>query len=296
LHPHLTQAAHQAEPLDIFQPEFDALLTHGAQLTSFSGEGLFLNEDRSDSPCTWKELVINHINIAEIIALIPLGSLTRLAFQGGDVFPSSSLHPSSCFLRSSDADNMPEMMHLSLVNLMRCPAWQRCGPKVGISLITEWCEDRDTPELLSLVNALAPLASKEVSLYISNPEFVLGASEVEQLGVALGSGLKELQLRQCKVLDSFWPAVWAHLPGLQQFEVGGELHGATGAHQLKISAVVRRAPCSSFWGTSFTQRWQQRASLTSRAGGWVCLRSLSLHWATNPQCTQGLCGQVSRHP
>jgi hypothetical protein len=90
----------------------------------------------------------------------------------------------------------------------------------------------EPPELLGLVRALAPLVGKAVRLCITVPQVVTGAAEVEQLGVTLGSSLKTLDLWECELSDDFWPAVWAHLPGLQQLWVGDMVHGATSAPEL----------------------------------------------------------------
>jgi hypothetical protein len=217
----------------VHQPEFDALLTHGTHLTSLTCSELHLDEDRSESPCSWKELVIDReVFNAETLALLPIRGLTRLAFQSGDVFPCSSPLLEFYYMRLSDADDEPEVMHRSLVNLMRCPAWQQCGPKVRISLIKEGYDDIDSPEVLALVRALAPLASKEVSLAISMSEALIGASEVQQLGIALGSSLKQLTLYKCEVEEDFWSAVWAHLPGLQQLKTWEKVSGAIGVDEL----------------------------------------------------------------
>jgi hypothetical protein len=222
----------------IQQSEFDALLTHGSQLTSLTCRRLDLSEDRSASPCSCTELVIEHQRFnAETLAYIPTASLTRLAFKG-TVFPSSC--PALRFFNLPgmwDADNeprpghLPDIVHRCLMNLMRSPAWQRCGPAVNISL--EFLQvDNGLPELLSLVLPLAPLASKEVKLSIDMPDAAVGAPEVQQLGVTLGSSLKQLWLVECELSDGFWPAVWADLPGLQQLGVGVNVHGASGAQEL----------------------------------------------------------------
>jgi hypothetical protein len=71
---------------------------------------------------------------------------------------------------------MPEVVHRSLPNLMQSPAWQQCGPAVNASLIFDKIDD--SPVLVDLIHALAPLASKEVSLTIDMPEGWLSASEV----------------------------------------------------------------------------------------------------------------------
>jgi hypothetical protein len=113
----------------IEQPEFDALLTHAPQLTSFTCNCLSIEEDRSATPCSWKELVMKHQSFdAETLAGIPTASLTRLAF-GSRVFPSPS-YPDLSFTCSEE----PEVVHRSLLNLMQCPAWQQCGPAVSVWL------------------------------------------------------------------------------------------------------------------------------------------------------------------
>jgi hypothetical protein len=221
----------------IYQVEFDALLIHGPHLTSFTCSRLYIEEDRSASPCSWKELVMTHQGFdGETLACIPTGSLTRLVFGdkvSGAVFPSPS--PALDFAPSDfyEPDDMPEVVHLSLVNLIRCPAWQQCGPAVHVHLrCTDLDEDEDTPELLSLIRALAPLAGKEVKLSIDMPEADLEASEVQQMGVTLGTSLKQLMVKQCCLSPDFWPAVWAHLPGLQQLGFGDNVCGAVSVHDF----------------------------------------------------------------
>jgi hypothetical protein len=231
----------------IQQAAFDALLTHAPQLTSFTCSELYLEEDRSASPCSWKELVMNYQGLdTQTLARIPTGSLARLAFENV-VFPSPS--PTLKFVpHGYSPANMPEFVHRSLVNLMRCPAWQQCGPEINV-ILPRSLRDVDMPELLSLVPALAPLASKEVKLSIHMPAVALGASEVRQLGVTLGNGLKQLVLMECKVLYDFWPAVWAHLPGLQQLTILSNVRGAIGVDELAsfCSRATRPLQLSLGW-------------------------------------------------
>jgi hypothetical protein len=215
----------------LFQAEFDALLTHGPQLTRLTCGDLHLTEDRSATPCSLKELVMmTEDPNAETLAYIPTASLTRLAFLGDAVLPSPC--PTLEFVprKRSVPANMPELVRRSLVNLMRCPAWQQCGPRVHVRLSTR--RGRDMPELLSLIPALAPLASKEVKLSIDMEGGDVGASELQQLGFALGSSLTQLVLGECDLSPDFWPAVWAHLPGLQQVTVGSRVRGANVLHEL----------------------------------------------------------------
>jgi hypothetical protein len=212
------------------QAHFDALLTHAPQLTSFTCIHLRLEEDRSASPCSWTELVIFQVPTAWTLACLPTGSLTRLDFARSVVFPSPS--PTLVFtpLYRVKADDMPGLVRRSLVNLTRCPAWQQCGPGVDVRLF--WDQGNDVPQLVSLIRALAPLASKEVKLSIWFPTVFTGASEVQQLGVTLGSSLKQLVLEACRVGYDFWPAVWAHLPGLQQLTVTDIVFGSLGVDEL----------------------------------------------------------------
>jgi hypothetical protein len=221
----------------IYQVDLDALLAHGTHLTSFTCSSLYIQEDRSASPCSWKELVMTRQGFdGETLACIPTGSLTRLVFEDkvfGAVFPSPT--PVLDFTPSDFLvpDNMPEDVHRSLVNLIKCPAWQQCGPGVHVHLrCTDLDEDEGMPELLSLIPALAPLAGKEVKLCIDMPDAAFEASEVQELGVTLGSSLKQLMVKQCFLSPDFWPSVWAHLPGLQQLGVGDSVYGAVSVHDF----------------------------------------------------------------
>jgi hypothetical protein len=179
----------------LHQPEVDALLAHAPQLTSLTCRCLYLWEDRSASPCSWKELVMKDQGFeTDVLAYIPTSSLTRLEFGGSVVFPSPS--PTLIFAPwdMNDPDNMPQIVGDSLAKFMRCPAWQQCGPAVHVCLDFGEMMDGDMPEQLDLVSAIAPLISKELKLSIDMPRAVLGASVVQHLGVTLGSSLKQLVL------------------------------------------------------------------------------------------------------
>jgi hypothetical protein len=225
----------------VFQPQFDALLTHAPQLTSLTSGYLYPEEDRSASPCSWKELAITHQAFrAETVVRIPTGSLTRFVFTDV-VFPSTS--PTLEFRSMSDnvdAQTMPEVIHSSLMNLMRSPAWQQCGPQVHVRLIGE--QYFDPPELPSFIRALALLAGKEVKLSLDMPDIPTGASEVQQLGVTFGSSLKQLVLEDCDLESGFWPAVWSHLPGLQHLVVGDSVCGAIGVRQISSFCKAATRP------------------------------------------------------
>jgi hypothetical protein len=211
------------------QREFDLLLKYAPQLTSFTCHDLYLEEDRSAYPCSWKELTVLAYNLsAEMLAYLPTASLTQLEFGGGVVFPSPSPTLEFSAGRMFHIEHMPVMVRRSLTNLMRSPAWQQCGPKVHVSFEGSLLDD--LPKLDSLLAALAPLANKEVALSIWLPKALVGASAVQQLGVTLGSSLKQLVLSWCDLSQDFWPAVWAHLPGLQQLTIS---HGAINARELE---------------------------------------------------------------
>jgi hypothetical protein len=211
----------------IHQPEFDVLLTHGTQLTSLTCTGLYLSEDRSASSCSWKELVMNNQGFdAATFAYMPTASLTRLGVWGGPS-PPTTLHFTTTGM--PEAVELPELMRRSLTNLMRCPAWQQCTSRVEISLVSD--KDNDDIAVLSQLAALAPLSSKEVSVYIDILLGFMTAAGVQQLGDALGSSLKQLVLGRCILSDDFWPAIGSQLPGLQQLGVRRGVSGAT-AHEL----------------------------------------------------------------
>jgi hypothetical protein len=64
------------------------------------------------------------------------------------------------------------------------------------------------------------------------PAAVTGGLAVQQLGGALGTSLKQLVLQRCALSEDFWPAVWAHLPGLQQLTVEDNVYGFIGMDEL----------------------------------------------------------------
>jgi hypothetical protein len=213
------------------QPEFDALLTHAPQLTRLTCRCLYLWEDRSAFPCSWRELVMKHQGFdSETVACLPTGSLTKLAFEDSAVFPAPSPTLKFSIYEMSEPHNLVQIVQRGLMNLTRCPAWQQCGPAVHVRLWGD--KEDDMPDLLSLVPSLALLSSKEVKLSIDMCEAAVGASEVQQLGSVLGSSLKQLVLGECEVTDDFWPAVWTHLPGLQQLTIRGSASGAIGTDEL----------------------------------------------------------------
>jgi hypothetical protein len=74
------------------------------------------------------------------------------------------------------------------------------------------------------------LPGKDVLLSIDGPDILTGAPAVQQLGVTLRGSLKQLVLGNCDLSPDFWPAVWAHLPGLQQLK--DKFKGASGATKL----------------------------------------------------------------
>jgi hypothetical protein len=226
----LQQLASLALNYTLHQPEFDALLTHAPQLTSVTCIGLHLSEDRSASPCSWKELIMKYQDFnAETLACLPTGSLTRLAFYHGAVFPSPCPALEFSSYEMTAPASMPDVVRRSLVNLLRCPAWQQCGPAVHVGL--EFGGLGGT-HLSPVLCALALLVGKEVSLSLDMPGVAAGASLVQQLGATFGSSLQHLMLQKCDLSPDFWPAVWAHLPGLQQLTVGDGVYGAAGAHEL----------------------------------------------------------------
>jgi hypothetical protein len=222
-----TQLTSLALDHSVCQPDFDVLLTHATQLTSFTCYSLLLGQDRSASLCSWKELIVTYGEFdAEVLTYIPTDNLTRLVFGYDLVIPSPSPTLAYRAWEIIPRDTWPDLMHRGLTQLTRCPAWQHCGSVAEVRLYSEW-DDEVSPELLSLVlGALAPLTNRKVHLHMSMSGVAVGAAAVQALGAALGGSLGQLSLDRCDLEHDFWPAVWTHLPGVHTLAVGDEVDGA----------------------------------------------------------------------
>jgi hypothetical protein len=183
------------EHTSLFQEEMDVLLTHATQLTRLSCSTLNPSVDRSQSACSWRELEVRRDKGARTLAYLPLRSVTRFTS------PDTQL-PSPCprlrYMHSSDLRN-------ALLNLGSCPAWQQSGPAVHITCTAG---SRSSAPLAPL----HLLAGKRVGLSFINPFFTIDAVVAQTLHTALGARLTHLEVRECRVLRGFWPAVSACLP------------------------------------------------------------------------------------
>jgi hypothetical protein len=267
----LKQLTSLALGYEVGQPAFDALLTLAPQLTSFTCTGLRLKEDRSASPCTWRSLVITGDFGDEAPAYLPTGSLTRLVLPSVLELPSPrptlALGVDDILGPDGMLEEAPELLQRGLTNVVRSPAWQQSGPRVHVNLLNDSFSSDMTPDLLrALPGALAPLASKEVSLSIVIPELLAGASVVQQLGGALGSRLWKLVLWECDLSDDFWPAVWAHLPGLQQLTVSDYVCGAISAEQLTSFCSHATRPLQLYLEHKLFSRVHAEGKLERRSG------------------------------
>jgi hypothetical protein len=242
------------------QAHFDALLTSAPQLTSLTCSSLCLQQDRSASQCGLKELVfMNTAWDSKMVAYLPIAGVTRLAFQGDHMeLPSPS--PTMKIW----SDKSPHLMHQGLLNLTRCPAWRQCGPMVQVTLLAV---GRSPPEQQALIlGALAPLSSREVKLTIVISECLTGACIIQQLGGALGSSLKRLVLGDCDLSDDFWPAVWAHLPGLQQLTVTDKVRGSIGPQQITSFCSQAVRPLQFNLRQGLYEQFQAGAQLNTAGG------------------------------
>jgi hypothetical protein len=226
----------------LYQEQFDVLLTHATQLMSLTVEGLHLTEDRSQSPCTWKSFTIDVRRLgAHLLAFMPLHSLERLHTKDeGMCLPTQ--HPCyelplwDCFLSwwsSWVPFEVPaDLLHRALTNLERCPAWQQSGPCVGLRVI-----ESSTPVYPAyfkhMLEALPALVSKSVHLNLYAPQVVMDGATVQDLSTAVGARLTGLILDACQLPDEFWPAMWAHLSGLQELTLGNDI-----ASELTASSLV----------------------------------------------------------
>jgi hypothetical protein len=211
----------------VSQADFDVLLAHATYLTHLTVGDLHLQEDRSATPCSWKELVTKHQAVDIVtLACLPTASLAAFAFEDNSaVVPSPSPHLSFVPSEMSGLHGAFQIVRRGLINLKQSPAWLQCGPRVHVRLLSDW--GAGASELLSQWTcALAPLASNEVKLSISTPYVTIKDFGVQQLGGALGSNLKQLLLQRCALSKDFWPAVWTHLPGLQQLTLTDGVWGS----------------------------------------------------------------------
>jgi hypothetical protein len=104
---------------------------------------------------------------------------------------------------------------------------------------TEEIEVNAPESLAATIAALSAFANRQVEVSIDYMEACYTASVVEQLGRALGSGLRQLHIYGGEILKSFWPAVWARLPGLQKLTLGPHAGGAV--HLDDLASFCSRA-------------------------------------------------------
>jgi hypothetical protein len=73
------------------------------------------------------------------------------------------------------------------------------------------------------------MAGKELQLTLEAGRYSIAADItgdiVEHLGATLGPSLTHLTLSRCSVHHDFWPAVWRHLPGLQELSIADNVVG-----------------------------------------------------------------------
>jgi hypothetical protein len=195
----------------VSQADFDVLLAHGTHLTHLTVGDLEYCEDRSASPCSWKELAVEkQQSEIRMLGWLPLHSLTRLRFSGWDL---PYARPSLSGVTRATADSLASTQH-ALANLATCPAWNSCpGMYVEVTGVGVDSWGLDHSQVLA---AMCTSAHKQVQqLRISDFESILTAPDLEALGRVVGSSLTHLELVGCPVSSDFWPAVWVHLPVLQ---------------------------------------------------------------------------------
>jgi hypothetical protein len=201
-------------PCCLGQQEMDLLLTRAPQLTHLTCDKLEVTEDRSQSACSWAELITDLGDSYEL-AYLPLRNIQRLVWDELLELPS----PCPCvrfYLHEGQQDERSRIRD-AVTNLGRCPAWQQSGQAVKFELNDAEADFIDSQSVVEAAAALSGLTNKQLQLSINhiNPD----ASVMEQLGRALGSSLTHLEIRGSDVSRDLWPAVWAHLPGLQQLSL-----------------------------------------------------------------------------
>jgi hypothetical protein len=216
------------------QGELDVLLAHGTHLTHLTVGGLNLSKDRSASPCSWKELVVQQplYNISWLTCL-PLHSLTRLCFDGWEL-------PSPCpVLRVGRYCGETQRV---LTTLATCPAWISSGPCVEVHVSGDGYA-AFSQQYLAPLAAVRTIGRKQVSkLTLTCVQRSLSATQVEALGQEVGSTLTHLQLDVWPVLPNVWPAVCTHLPVLQALSIAGRQLANVSTQDLRNGMEVL---CSS---------------------------------------------------
>jgi hypothetical protein len=232
---------------DLGQQEVDLLLTHAPHLTHLSCYSVHLTEKRSHSACSWSELETRDARFYQL-AYLPLQSVRRLTW--GDFELPSSCPCVEITVYDGQSDPEERLEYLTdtkdaITNLGRCPAWQLSGS--AVKCLLEEDEDADEDEeldcdqaLAETVAALSGLASKQLELSIKTGAASFCASLVEQFGRALGSSLTALDLQSGSISRDFWPAVWAHLPGLQHLRLGWHIDKDT-IHHNDLAAFCTHA-------------------------------------------------------
>jgi hypothetical protein len=215
----------------LHQQDVDLLLKHAPQLTHLACILLHVTEDRSQSACSWAELVIENTDIS-VLAYLPLGCIRRLRCGYLEL-------PSSCpvleFALYEDEDKhrrkLSSVMQ-AVASLGSCPAWQQSGSALKCSVSKGEIEVNAQGSLAATVTALSVFANRQVEVSINYKEACFTDSVVEQLGRALGFSLRQLHIYGGHISKSFWPAVWAHLPGLEQLTLGPHAGGAVDLDDL----------------------------------------------------------------
>jgi hypothetical protein len=176
--------------------------------------------------------------VLERLALLPLHSLQRLVIQKTEESVVYLELPSCCprlrdrWYNPEQYNEAPTRLSRALANLGRCPAWQQSGPDVCVSLydVNGLLSKGWTQDLCDQILApLSVLSSKQVQLSIDAWRLTAGSAVVKATGRVVGSSLVELELLGHSLSQGFWPAVWAHLPGLQQLTLSlspGQTQGA----------------------------------------------------------------------
>jgi hypothetical protein len=232
----------------IRQPAFDALLAHGTQLTRLTCSRLDLSEDKSQSACSLKELVVTgDCRVWQMLAILPLHSLSRVYCAVRlrvQPFEIPSARP-SLFIGLTNSDNLVDTtaIQAALTNLGTCPAWQDSGPSVDVSLTS--LSLQTVEQHLPVVSALAALANKEVQLeFVSAAQLQVAGDIIQHLGATLGHRLTHLSLIGCTILHGFWPAMWRHLPGLQELSLWNNVAGAVSSKDIAAFCSHATRPLS----------------------------------------------------
>jgi hypothetical protein len=227
------------------QQGLDVLLAHGSTITTLKVPAIQATQDRTHAKWHVSKLILVDGHVHQV-AHLPLKSVQEL--QLGRVPGSLQLQ-----LYGDTISAVLPLLQTAATNMAACPAWQS-GQHSGIELSggdhSEIQGSIDSPHLIQLFSALAPLAAPHIKAFKLHLQgnvgslLILGRAEVEALGRSPGQHLETLVLDWASATKTFWPALSAALPQLSSLQFGGDADGAAPCTSQDLTVYCCSRPAS----------------------------------------------------